>query len=30
VRYGDQPEVRAKLSAAVETALDREQLRELL
>ena len=30
VRYGDQPEVRSKLSQAVETALDREQLRELL
>ncbi|KAB8333567.1 DUF3883 domain-containing protein, partial [Scytonema tolypothrichoides VB-61278] len=30
VRYGDQPEVRSKLSEAVEAALDREQLRELL
>jgi superfamily II DNA or RNA helicase len=30
VRYGDQPDVRARLSQAVETALDREQLRELL
>jgi superfamily II DNA or RNA helicase len=30
VRYGDQPEVRARLSQAVESALDREQLRALL
>jgi superfamily II DNA or RNA helicase len=30
VRYGDQPEVRARLSQAVEAALDRDQLRELL
>ena len=30
VRYGDQPEVRARLSEAVEAALDRELLRELL
>ncbi|PDW04122.1 helicase-related protein [Candidatus Viridilinea mediisalina] len=30
VRYGDQPEVRARLSQTVETTLDREQLRALL
>ena len=30
VRYGDQPEVRARLSQAVEAALDREHLRMLL
>ena len=30
VRYGDQPEVRARLSQAVEAALDRAQLRALL
>src|SRR5438132_5017145 len=30
IRYGDQPEVRARLNQAVDNALDRERLRELL
>jgi hypothetical protein len=30
IRYGDQPEVRARLKQAVEAALDREHLRDLL
>jgi hypothetical protein len=30
VRYGDLPEVRARLSKAVENALDRKQLQDLL
>ncbi len=30
IRYGDQPEVRARLTTVVEHALDRDQLRELL
>lgn len=30
IRYGDQPEVRARLSKAVENALDKEALRALL
>jgi SNF2 family DNA or RNA helicase len=30
IRYGDQPEVRARLSTVVENALDRNQLQELL
>ena len=30
IRYGDQPEVRARLTRAVESALDRDQLRNLL
>ncbi|NWF79202.1 MAG: DUF3883 domain-containing protein [Chloroflexi bacterium] len=30
VRYGDQPEVRSRLSRAVDVALDRERLRQLL
>ncbi len=30
IRYGDQPEVREKLSQVVDQALDRERLRELL
>jgi Domain of unknown function (DUF3883) len=30
IRYGDQPEVRARLTKAVETALDRGQLQDLL
>ncbi|HEY7414074.1 MAG TPA: helicase-related protein [Ktedonobacteraceae bacterium] len=30
VRYGDQPEVRARLTQAVDNALDRARLRELL
>src|SRR6266568_2021753 len=30
IRYGDQPEVRARLNKAVDNALDRERLRELL
>jgi SNF2 family DNA or RNA helicase len=30
IRYGDQPEVRARLTQAVESALDRNQLRDLL
>lgn len=30
IRYGDQPEVRARLNQIVEGALDRERLRELL
>jgi superfamily II DNA or RNA helicase len=30
IRYGDQPEVRARLTTVVENALDRNQLQELL
>ena len=30
IRYGDQPEVRARLTKAVESALDRSQLQDLL
>src|SRR5205085_3079559 len=30
IRYGDQPEVRARLNQAVDNALDRKRLRELL
>ncbi|MBN1382692.1 MAG: DUF3883 domain-containing protein [Deltaproteobacteria bacterium] len=30
IRYGDQPEVQARLTTVVEHALDRDQLRELL
>src|SRR6266516_4115651 len=30
IRYGDQPEVRARLNQAVDNALDRQRLRELL
>jgi SNF2 family DNA or RNA helicase len=30
IRYGEQPEVRAKLTSAVENALDRGKIRELL
>ncbi|MBU2055537.1 MAG: DUF3883 domain-containing protein, partial [Proteobacteria bacterium] len=30
IRYGDQPEVRARLTTVVEHALDRDQLQELL
>ncbi len=30
IRYGDQPEVRARLTVAVENALDRDQLQNLL
>nr|MBK7063638.1 DUF3883 domain-containing protein [Deltaproteobacteria bacterium] len=30
IRYGDQPEVRARLTVAVENALDRKQLKNLL
>jgi SNF2 family DNA or RNA helicase len=30
IRYGDQPEVRARLMTAVDNALDRQQLRDLL
>ena len=30
IRYGDQPEVRAKLKTVLENALDRNQLRDLL
>ena len=30
IRYGDQPEVRARLTPVVENALDREQLQDLL
>jgi superfamily II DNA or RNA helicase len=30
IRYGDQPEVRARLEEAVDNALDREHVRELL
>ncbi|MBU1659957.1 MAG: DUF3883 domain-containing protein, partial [Chloroflexi bacterium] len=30
IRYGDQPEVRAKLEQAVDNAVDREHVRELL
>ncbi|MDO8723496.1 MAG: helicase-related protein [Syntrophales bacterium] len=30
IRYGDQPEVRARLTTVVENALDRSQLQELL
>jgi len=30
IRYGDQPEVRARLEQAVESAVDRERVRELL
>jgi superfamily II DNA or RNA helicase len=30
IRYGDQPEVRARLTLAVENALDRQQLQQLL
>jgi len=30
IRYGEQPEVRARLTTVVDNALDREQLRELL
>jgi superfamily II DNA or RNA helicase len=30
VRYGDQPDVRARLTQAVDTAFDRQRLRELL
>ncbi len=30
IRYGDQPEVRARLTRAVDSPFDREQLRELL
>ena len=30
IRYGDQPEVRARLSQAVDNALDRQHLKELL
>ena len=30
IRYGDQPEVRARLTQVVETAFDRERLQELL
>jgi superfamily II DNA or RNA helicase len=30
IRYGDQPEVRARLTTVVENALDRDQLQELL
>jgi len=30
IRYGDQPEVRARLTTVVEHALDRDRLRELL
>lgn len=30
IRYGDQPEVRARLTTAVENALDRNQLQDLL
>ena len=30
IRYGDQPEVRARLTTVLEHALDRDQLRELL
>ena len=30
IRYGDQPEVRARLTRAVETAVDRSHLQEIL
>jgi SNF2 family DNA or RNA helicase len=30
IRYGDQPEVRARLTTAVDNALDRQQLQDLL
>src|SRR5439155_8288838 len=30
IRYGDRPEVRARLTEAVDNALDRERLRDLL
>ena len=30
IRYGDQPEVRARLEQAVDNAVDRERVRELL
>jgi hypothetical protein len=30
IRYGDQPEVRARLTTVLENALDRDQLRDLL